>query len=238
MFGNLFKPQQQQGQQQQQFNQQNPNPGQNPQGSVQNLPQDSSNINQQGNQQMQQQQAPAKSPIDELTELFQNTNNQAGNGSNFFDVKPEQLQAITSKADFFQGMDPQLMQGMDPNQVKVMNTAMQQMMQQMLPLMVGITKTGGEHFSKQLSTELPQKMNAQSATQQFISSNPAAKPFANMMIQALQAKNPNMSPQELQGQAAKYFDQLFEAHAATKQQSSPQAQARNQETDWDAFFAS
>lgn len=241
MFKNVLAQQPQQ--QAPQVNQQAVNPGVNngnnpTQMTQNNNPQVSADPSGQQGQQQAGQAQQAQSPIDMLAELMQTPKQQSGAQSDYFNVKPEELQQITSAAQFNQGIDPEMLSKAQAGDVKSLMSVQEQMMRnmmgQMLQMTVGITKHGVEHGSSQLRDSLPKDIARRNASESLLAKNPMAKPFADMIIPNLQSKNPHWSPEQLAGEANKMLEQFMQY--GQSQQQTEQSNQTQMGNDWESFF--
>lgn len=224
------------------FNPQAPNPGQNPQANFQQNPPNPVPNSVQQPAQNGNGPAPAKSPVDMMAELMQNKPQQQGNNNQpgYFDVDPAKIREIASQVKVGQNIPAELQQrasqGDYTAQMQINQLMMQDAIANMMQMSIGISKGGYEHTSKQLRESLPGQINAQTATQQFLQTNPVAKPFADLMVQNLSAQNPGMSASDIAKLAESHFDKFIEAYQQHKNPTPNNPQQAQGGQNWGEFF--
>ena len=236
IFGGAQQPAQQPAEQATQ-QQTPPQPQQQPQISDANNPQNLQGGNNttaqisQGDPSQQQ----AKSPIEQLTEIMQNSQKPAQQQpDNFFNLDPARVQEIVSTMDFTAGIPQETMQAFQQGDVKAMMSIMQAMQRNAvassLQMSNKLVEHGTKHASSQLQQTLPSQIMKQNVTESLLADNQYAAPFAAMIVDGLAKTNPNLNQSQLQAQAEgilnKFADSVAQ-HIQSKQ-PAPQSQSNQQ----------
>jgi len=175
---------------------------------------------------------PAKTPIDQLTELMQTATKPPSNERDaFFQPDPDQLKKVVASINTLEGISPELMQKAQSGDGSAFMEVMQKMQQNsmtgMLHMANKLVEVGAQHTADKLSKSLPISIARQTATDSILADNPYAAPFAALIVNGLQQSNPNQSPNQLQQQANDLLTKFVETamqHKASKEPAQPQDQ--------------
>lgn len=188
-------------------------------------------------------QQPVKSPIEQMTELLQNSKKPAAadQQDKFFNLDTEKLNNLVGAMDFTSGIPQETMAKFQQGDVGAMMEIMQAMQRNAvsstLQMSTRLVEQGTKHASEQLSKTLPTQIMQQNVTTQLLQDNPYATPFANMIVEGLSRTNPNMNATQLQAQAGdilnKFADSIVQ-HAKSKEAATQpqQSQQQNQPQDF------
>lgn len=206
--------------------------------------------NQQQPQPQNQPPAPPSNPLDVFKDVWQTSPQQQQQtdplAGPLFQADPTKLAQAAGQIDMRGQIPPDLMQkvmaGGDPQAIiDLVNFAVQQSVGMSSQLIGSTVDAGFQTYSQRLDKALPGRIS-QAQLSQLPPTNPAlqhpsAQPLLQMARQAIAAKNPGKSPQEIAQMAEQYLTTLgaevFTNSDAGKQQRQQQQQAMQSNGDFD-----
>lgn len=164
-----------------------------------------------------------------------------------FNGDPNKIAEAASKMDFLakvpQDVMAKAMSGDAQSFAQVIQFVAQQSLSASAQLSAATIEQGTRRNNERLLETLPQRVRdiqlSQMQSENPVLQHPATQPFLNMVRSQIQAKNPGMSPQQIQKEAESHVLGLATAISATQNGSgSASSQGESGSTDWDIFINS
>ncbi len=247
MFGNFFKPQQQQQNQQQGQGQQAPNgqQGQNQQSNQQTVQGPGTMPGSQGHPDGQGE----VNPLDSYAKLWENPAGAGPSSPPVFNLDPNTLNSAAASMKFLEGMPPELMQRVqagDPQAIMEMVTfatqnAYKSSLQHSSMLTDKFVGAYSAYDKKQFAPQVKSQMVGQELSKIPNYSHPAVKAQVDMIAEQMQRQHPDASPEEVANHVKSYMKASLAAMGLISMdggQQGMQGQTKSAATDWDAWIRS
>lgn len=181
-------------------------------------------------------------PMEAYSKLWDTTNTDTSTPP-AFSIDPAVLDKVSGGLNFTQGVSPELMQKATSGDIGALIEVMNQVGQQSYKAALNHSTTLTDKFVgarsefdlKNIGSKVKQEMTS-SALQTSVpnASDPIVRSELKRIATAMQAQNPDASPQEIADSAKQYFTALYNSMQPKKTQE--EVQAASGEQDWDKFF--
>lgn len=182
-------------------------------------------------------------PLDAYKKLWDNSNTPP-EAPPAFSLDPKTLGEVSSKLNFTQSMDPELLakatSGDTQAMMQMMNHVGQQAYQAALSHSSALTDkfvgARSEFDQKGFSSKVKSELTSSHFSDIPNSNNPVVRAELSRIATAMQKENPDASPQEIAGAAKDYFKNIYAA--MSPEPTAQEKQKTSGETNWDDFFNS
>lgn len=182
-------------------------------------------------------------PLDAYTKLFDNANKNLDTPPSF-SLDPKVLGEVSGNMDFTQGISPEMMQQATSGDAKALISIIQHVGRQTYQAAMTHNSALTDKFvgarsaydQKSLGSKVKSELTSSALAQAPSFSHPVVRQELTRIATAMQAENPDASPQQIADAAQKYFTDIYSA--VTPQPTAAEQRATKGEIDWDNYFKS